>query len=99
MKHIALLLVSLLVLGGTGCNTRYTPTTAEEQRYDARIKDRIGSAQQMIEFRSATVVISEKIQKMEAEQAELSRDPLWKHYEKDYSDMITKLKSSLEARK
>ena len=99
MKPTSLILAGLLVLTMPGCDSKYTPKTAEEQKFDARIKDRIDSAQKMIDFRSATSVISGKIQKMDAEKAEFAKDPLWSHYEKEYNDMIQKLKTALEARK
>jgi RNase H-fold protein (predicted Holliday junction resolvase) len=99
MKSTALALAGVLAFTMTACDTKYVPKTAEEQKFDSRIKDRIDSAQKMIDFRSATAVISEKIQKMDAEKAEFAKDPHWTHYEKDYNDMIQKLKGALEARK
>jgi len=53
----------------------------------------------MIDFRSAEVAISEQIQRMKAEKRRLLQSPLWAHYEKDYNNMIPKLKDALEARK
>lgn len=99
MKPSLLILAGLLVFTMTNCDSKYVPKTAEEQKYDSRIKDRIDSAQKMIDFRSATPVISGKIEKMEVEKAEFAKDSNWKHYEKDYNDMIQKLKNALEARK
>ena len=99
MKLNILITTILFALALASCDSKFVPKTADEIKYDARIKDRITSAQQMIDFRSAERVIAEKIQKLDAEKADFSKDPLWTHYEKDYNEMIQKLKSALEARK